>query len=369
MMTQFAFALRDVRRRPVVFVFFAIQLVVVLLFLPIVAQSAITSSRHIRIAESMADNRMVFFSQTLGTFVRRSVTPDGARWLSSALDENLRAYSVVSSIKLREHPDLAVVVGVGAFSELLQLKGHDSMPAGPVALIGNNVGSLRVGDYVSFGERNTKDILVHHRLPRGANYIARGTPQTLDNSLVILTSAESIMGFFYVGYHHFDEILVNTSLIRPSGADLLYFVSGVREMTGVALHPIELNDYSQQHHGGAFYGAVFFLVFFAITSAYVLVGIVVNIVLLLENHMSEYAIHLLSGARLWHLYARVFIYITLLVGPPLLLASILLRSMYQAPWAQLFGAIPLLGGLVSIIAVVPIIKLRKSDIFLHLRGD
>jgi len=368
-MTQLAFAIRDIRRRPVVFVFFAIQLVVVLLFLPIMAQSTIISSRNIRIAQSMADNRMVFFSQTLGTFVRRSVTPDGGRWLSSALDENLSAYSVVSSIKLRQHPDLAVVVGVGSFSELLQIKDHDSMPAGPIALIGYDVSTLRVGDRVSFGERNTEDILVHQRLPRGAHYIKRGTPQLLDNSLVVLTSAESVLGFFFVGYHHFDEILVNTSLVRPSGADLLYFVSGVREMTGVALHPIDLNDYSQQHHGGAFYGALFFLIFFAITSAYVLVGIVANIVLLLENHMSEYAIHLLSGASLWHLYARVFIYITLLVGPPLFLASILLRYMYQAPWAQLFSVIPLLGGLVAIIAVVPIIKLRQSDIFLHLRGD
>jgi len=369
MMTQLAFALRDIRRRPVVFVFFAIQLVVVLLFLPIMAQTAIISSRNIRIAENMADNRMVFFSQTLGTFVHRSLTPDGARWLSSTLDESLRAYSVVTSIKLREHPDLAVVVGVGAFAELLPLKDHASMPAGPVALIGNDVGSLQVGDHVSFGERNRVDILVHNRLPRGAHFIASGIPQVLDNSLLILTSAESMLGFFYLGYLHFDEILVNTSLVRPSGADLLYFVTGVREMTGVALYPIELNDYSQQHHGGAFYGALFFLIFFAIAMAYVLVGIVANIVLLLENHMSEYAIHLLSGASLGHLYARVFIYITLLVGPPFLLASIFPRPMYQAPWVQLLSTIALLGGLIAIIAVVPIIKLRNSDIFLHLRGD
>jgi len=48
--------------------------------------------------------------------------------LSSTMEENLRAYSVVSSINLRAHSSLALVVVVGAFSELLQTKGQYSMP-------------------------------------------------------------------------------------------------------------------------------------------------------------------------------------------------------------------------------------------------
>jgi len=44
------------------------------------------------------------------------------------MEENLRACSVVSSIILRAHSSLVLVVVVGAFSELLQTKGQHSMP-------------------------------------------------------------------------------------------------------------------------------------------------------------------------------------------------------------------------------------------------
>ncbi|MBT9158576.1 MAG: hypothetical protein DDT36_01593 [Firmicutes bacterium] len=367
MITQLVFAFRDIWRKPVIFGFFAIQLVVALFFGFVSLDQVRTSVQHTTVARGLADSRLVFFSPNIATLPQRRLTP--TELMVTTLDESQRAYSVVTSVKLQDYPSLNVVVGLGAFAETFRLAGDLSAIPKPIAFVGHDVDVVQVGGVVEFGERNTENIAVRSRLPRGASYILRGTPTNLDDSLVILVDAKSVLGYFFNSWQHFDEIMVNMCLVDPTGAELAQFVSRILNDAGVALNPIDLNAHSRQVHDGNFYGALFFLVFFGITMVYTLVGIVVNMLQLIDSHLSEYAIHLLSGARMWHLYARVFIYVFVLVSPPVMLVSWFFLLMHQMPMYGLVGVVPPLICLILLLAGFPILKLYKTDLFAHLRSD
>lgn len=369
MLTQLLFAGKDIWRKPVVFVFFVIQLVVSTFFGFLSLDQAATFARNIKSVGNVTNSHIVFFSPTLETLIQRRITQGGNDLLVNTLDGGLRAYSTVLSARLQDHPKLDLVVGLGEFADVFQLEGSISDLVKPVVLVGHNVVHLQVGDTVRFGELNTASLTVGRRLPQGASYILRATPTSLDDSVVILTDVESMLTHYYRGFQHFDEILVNLSLINPTGSEMSQFVASVLREVGVAVNPMDLNTYSRQRQGDAFYGALFFLAFFGITLAYVLVGIVANILMLLESHMSEYAIHLLSGAQMRHLYSRVVIYIALLVVPPLLLVSMLLLLMHQTPLVRIISVIPPAIVLVIVLAGIPVLRLRKADLSAYLRSD
>jgi len=82
---------------------------------------------------------------------------------------------------------------------------------------------------------------------------------------------------------------------------------------------------------GNFYGGLYFLVFFGITLVFIAVGIVTNTLQLLDSRMAEYAIHLLSGAKMSHLYSRVVIYLLLLVSLPVIIVSAYVSLIFRVP--------------------------------------
>ncbi|MDP3488127.1 MAG: hypothetical protein Q8S19_09380 [Bacillota bacterium] len=369
MMTQLGFALRDIWRKPIVFVFFAIQLSVPLLFSCLYLDFTLEAMRYIRNVKEVSNHNVVFFSPYLGTMNQWRISQGAKELLVATLDESRRGYSVVESVKLRNYPNLNIVIGLGAFGEVFQLDNYSKDHSKPLLLIGHEVDALQVGSTVKFGGRNVADLTVMSRLPQGASYLKTGALKSLDNSLLILAEAKSMMGYFFNDWEYGTQIVHNTCLMGPTGEELTNYVSFMLKETGVALNPKDLTAYAKQHYEGNFYGSLYFLIFFGITMVFVVVGIVTNMIQLLDSRMTEYAIHLLSGARMWHLFSRIVIYLILLVSPPVIIVSSFLFSMYRVPLSRLIGVVPPLICFVLLLAGFPLVKLHNTDIFSHLRSD
>jgi len=369
MMTQLWFALRDIWRKPIVFVFFAIQLSIPLLFSWVSLDYALDAMRYIRHVNQVASKNVVFFSPHLGAMNQWHISQGAKELLVATLDESRRGYSVVESVRLRNYPNLNIVIGLGAFGEVFQLDSGSKDHSKPLLLIGHKVDALQVGSTVEFGERNVAELTVMGRLPQGASYIKTGALESLDNSMLILAEAQSIMGYFFNDWEYGTEIVHNTCLLNPTGEELINYVSLMSKETGMALNPRDLSGYAKQHFGGNFYGSLYFLIFFGIAMLFVIVGIVTNMLQLLDSRMTEYAIHLLSGASMWHLFSRIVIYLFLLVGPPVMLVAWFIFSMYSVPLSRLIGVVPPLICFVLLLASIPLIKLQQTDIFARLRSD
>ncbi|KAF0197940.1 MAG: hypothetical protein FD169_3 [Bacillota bacterium] len=369
MMTQLAFALKDIWRKPIVFVFFAIQLTVPIFFCCLSLIQVVDSVQYIRHVNQVSDYKVVFFSPQIGTMRQWRISQGAKELLVATLDEARRGYSVVETVKLRDYPNLNIVIGLGAFVEVFQLRNDSKESSKPLVLIGHDVDALQVGSTVEFGRRNTTDLTVSSRLPQGASYVMPGGLKSLDKSLIILTEAESMMDYFFNDWEYGVQIVTNTCLISPTGTEMSEFVTRMRNETGMALNPIDLGAYAEQHYQGNFYGVLYLLVFFGITMVYVVVGIVTNTIQLLDSRMTEYAIHLLSGARMWHLCSRIVIYLLLLVSLPILAVSWLLFLMFRIPLPRLIGVVPPLVLFVILLASFPLVRLYNTDIVSHLRSD
>ncbi|MBS4054379.1 MAG: hypothetical protein KGZ64_06370 [Thermaerobacter sp.] len=369
MLTQLAFALRDIRRNPIVYFFFVVQLLVPIFFVSVTLTFMADSIRYIRRVHQVSDHEVVFFSPSIGAVQQWRFSRDAAALLVEVLDEDRRGYSYIENIALREHPNLNFVVGMGQFGEFFQLGSATREATQPLVLIGHNVNALEIGSPVRFG-RSTTPLRVSDRLPPSSSFIARGALKSLDSSVLILAEAEEMMGYFFYDFEYWVEIAKNTCLIDPTGSELRTFVTRMLDESGMALNPLDLGTYAAHHHAGNFYGILYFLVFFGITLAFVVVGIVTNTLQLVDSRMAEYAIHLLSGAKMSHLYSRVVIYLLLLVSLPVIIVSAYVFPLFRVPlYTGLIGVAPLIVCGVALLSSIPLLKLRSTDIVLHLRSD
>ena len=360
MLTQFAFAMRDIRRNPIVYFFFVVQLLVPIFFVSIALTFMVDSIRYLRRVHQVADHEVVFFSPSIGAMPQWRFSRGAATLLVEVLDKYRRGYSYIENIGLREHPNLNFVVGMGNFGEFFQLGSTAREATQPLVLIGHNVNTLQIGNPVQFG-RSTTLLRVSDRLPPNSSFIAGGALKSLDSSVLILTKAKAMMGYFFYDFEHWAEIAKNTCLLNPTGSELRTFVTRMLDESGMALNPLDLGTYAAHHHAGNFYGGLYFLVFFGITLVFIAVGIVANTLQLLDSRMAEYAIHLLSGAKMSHLYSSVVIYLLLLVSLPVIIVSAYVSLIFRVPpYTGLIRVAPLVVCVVALLSSIPLLKLRST---------
>ncbi|MTI94105.1 MAG: hypothetical protein FH749_01250 [Firmicutes bacterium] len=367
MKTQFRFALRDIWKRPVIFIFFALQLIVSIALFSYYYNTIQYGSEYVFAAGKLSDHNLTYFSPDFDSGAQRSATPQAQEMLIEILDLQRSGYSMIQSIGLDSYPDMDIVVGLGAFADVYDINFESSSNQGPIVLAGSRLEGLTVGDTIEFGLRERETLTVSSRLPSGSNYITFGQVKSLDDSLLILADTGSIVDFYFRGYDLWQEIIVNITLINPGGAELAEFIIAMREESNFILHPVKQQSYGEQHFLGIFYGSLLYLIFFGIALIFTGFGITANILQLMSSNMREYAIHLLSGAGMRELYARIIIYIFLLVTPPVIISPHILPM--PAPPPPLPALVLVSLAFTLLLALVPVIKLSKTDLISYLRSD
>lgn len=364
MRNQCSFALKDIWRRPVLFSFFALQLIVALLFVSFLFEQLAFLSLYISNVDKVAAHNLTFFRPHSQT--HSAISQEAQDSLKEIFDVNQSGYSLIESISLSGLSDIDIVVAVGAFAEVYSIDHIVSdSDQEIVVLIGNQVKSLDLGDTIDFGQTRTTSLEVNARLPAGAAYVKTGSVNSLDDSILILADMETMGNYYYK--HYITDIVFNSVLVNPTRDELVNFVTTMQG--NFVLNPVNLITYAQQRHKQLYNDSLIFLLFFLVTLGFVILGIIANILQLINRNIREYAIHLLHGATLQHLYSRLVIYVCLLVSPPLLISSYLLSVLRPVAPLSLSVLLLLILSFTFLIACVPIVKLSKTDVPSYLRSD
>lgn len=367
MITPWRFAFRDIRKEPLLFAFFAFQMIVATFFLSIYMDRVISLARDIDQVSRFSQHDLTFFSPHLGTVSQRRITERAAELLREIFDLKRAGYSVIETITPEGYPDVKVVAGVGAWEEIFLQDISPPRNQDIAVFVGSRVKSIEVGDGVKFGKTRTVELNVSGRLPEGSVYFQGGSPLSLDHALLFLVDFQCLTETYYPAWYFWDEIIFNTVLVNPSGEELLEFITGIREETGLILNPFD-QDYYHNNYRRFLSGARLSIIFFSVTTVFIFFGLLSNILLLLESNMREYAIHLLHGAGMPQLYSRIAIYVFLLVSIPLLAARVL-NALLPSPLVPLPRLVPLIVFMALLLACIPMVQLKKSDLIFYLRSD
>jgi hypothetical protein len=359
MKTQIWFSVRDVLKKPGTFIAFTLQLLVSLIFISLIFVYFTHSGSNFREIKRHSDLNLIYFQEVSegGHQLRPEINENLRRYLNARED---KYYSLVT-LYSDEFTDFEVLVGLGAFTKALNKDIRLKADKDFNVFIGNKVKDYKVGDSISFGKLERKSLTITSRLPANTSYLFRGTSQSLDNSVLILSELDSM--YHYYGGFEETNIVLGTHLLAPDNAVLLDFVFIAAE-NDITLNAVTMNSYSNQIERNHAVSAMFF---YLIASTFTLVGIVVNVLQLIEINKYEYAIHLLYGARIQHLNVRTAFYVFWIVSLPLCIFwCFLVWIGFPLPSPLLILSITILTFL---LAWVPLLNLKHRDLFSYLRSD
>lgn len=359
MKTQIWFSVRDVLKKPGTFIAFTLQLLVSLIFISLIFVYFTHSGSNFREIKRHSDLNLIYFQEVSegGHQLRPEINENLRRYLNALED---KYYSLVT-LYSDEFTDFEVLVGLGAFTKALNKDIRFKADKDFNVFIGNKVKDYKVGDSISFGKLERKNLTITSRLPANTSYLFRGTSQSLDNSVLILSELDSM--YHYYGGFEETNIVLGTHLLAPDNAVLLDFVFIAAE-NDITLNAVTMNSYSNQIERNHAVSAMFF---YLIASTFTLVGIVVNVLQLIEINKYEYAIHLLYGARIQHLNVRTAFYVFWIVSLPLCIFwCFLVWIGFPLPSPLLILSITILTFL---LAWVPLLNLKHRDLFSYLRSD
>ncbi len=354
-MIQFINAVRDIWKKPIIFILFVGQLMISLLFFSVMVEQVIYVAPYRQHTSQISDYNITFFHRNIPTRFRFR---DAFTLLTFLAEKD--SYSTITTARLPEHPDTQLVIGLGAFADVF---GFD-VDTRTTVLVGSELTSLEPGDVLSLGP-DKGELNISGCLPSGASYVSGGSSNGLDNTILILT--DDFERFYDEQYA--PELLGNFCLINLNPQDIVEYITAVRETTGLILHPTDLNSYATQRSKTLLRDGLIFTTFFLATLAFVLLGIITSILQLIDSNLREYAIHLLNGAKMHHLYTRTIIYIVLQISFPIFWTAHMLTIVRPISPLPMPVLLLLLAVSAFFIALVPIRKLSKKEFIFYLRSD
>ena len=357
-MSQLRFTIRDIWKKPAIFVFFIIQLFLATVCLSIPLEQMIYSASSRQLTNYYNDLDITFFNPYMET---TSGIRDAFPVLKKILEEKT-GYSTINYMKLSD-PDSEIIIGLGAFADVFGIEGYGG---GTSVLIGNEVVSLDLGDSIELEvglENVARKYKVNGRLPADSVYIPDGAVYSLDNSVVVLT--DDLEPLFL---SHFHELIFNVALVNTNPQAIHDFVIDIKEATGIVLHPSDCLA-AVKRLNQLFRDGFIFTSFFVVTLTFVILGVIINILQLMDSNLREHSIHLLIGARMHHLYTRTIAYVLLQISLPIFLSAHVITILRPIAPLPLSILALLLAVFTFLIALVPIMKLSKQDFTLHLRSD
>jgi hypothetical protein len=374
MITQFSFALKDIRKNIWLIIAFIFQLSLAFLFISLLSNELIKEQQNQQQFKNIYKNQFISFKLYRNQSKNLKVGEELDNLLTKTLDGNKNAYSTItttlSESTLANGSNLEVVVGLGGFSKLFdiqpKIKGNNTSEA--IVLMGSKVKNHKIGDDIEIGTFALNPLKVSESLPRGASYVDSNGTHYLDDSIVILTTWKSWKDYNELDY--IEQIIGNIKLVdinEESAAEFAQGISMANQKYDIV--PININDIKENKKDTA-KGQSVFLLFFISMIIMICVGVTSSLMQLVDNNLKEYAIHRLYGAELKDIYIRIIIYSTIIIAIPFLPVCFILRS--YPP--EMLSFIPIIFISIFVLMIItvtvyPILRLKHQDITAFLRRD
>ncbi|SES70163.1 hypothetical protein [Anaerobranca gottschalkii] len=359
------YALKDIKKNILSIIIFMGQLVIFTFFLLIVINELFNVYSYGKNMEKLYDYNLVYFNtyyHPLGTKVTEKVDTT----LKEVLDDKKRAYSIIENFPVQDIQNIKTVVALGNFQEIydinLEKDDFDNQSKIP-ALLGRNVKNVKVGDEFSLNLLDKKVVIVGE-LPKNSSYFKRQMEESLNNSILILSSYE---GLGLLRYHNVEQIITNITFVDPDIKEINDFINNMEE-SNLSFTPNYFNDTVSKLYRQNKTNILFFFTFFLFTFAFSILGILSNLITLVDKNLQEFAVHLLYGGTLADLYWRTYIYVASMIFLPLLASLYLLEQ----TGLKFFSNLTMLiwgGILIGLISLYPLWKLKNKDLVFYLRRD
>lgn len=191
------------------------------------------------------------------------------------------------------------------------------------------------------------------------------TYTSLDNKIVIYKEYKD------VGILDFsmDEIINSMLIFDTNEQELNNFVEYINENTNYSISYYDYVSRSKSKIYELRQGSIYYLLLFFSILFIFIISFCTNNYIMAEMRKSEYTIHLIYGATRKHIYTRIILYNSFIIGISMIL-YFLMNEMFKVTFANNFIFILQMGVLSWVLLnSVPIIKIKKQNLFDNLRGD
>jgi len=370
-MIQFRFAMNDIKRNVKIVLIVIGFLLITGYFFMLMTTTLLLNLDFVNEVQRIRDENITFFRIYYPSEGSGGITSETQRWLAQALDNN-RAYSFVQSPELSRRLGADVIFAFGIFDEVfdIELEGTKTSSSPFKILFGNKVNGLGEGDLIELDSHINTSIKaeVIGRLPRGASYLTPHSSRVnkLNNSIVVLAEYETWSSVYWPD----SQILANMCFVNTPTGYITSFVEGIVDSSSLRIIPASFYDYVLEKNIHQIEDTVLFLLFFLSIIFLIGVGIVANLLLLIDRNLREYAIHRLYGATLTDLYLRTVIYVSTLILPPFAIVYSRLNSLFPFMTSHVdIGFVCVVISIIGIVVIIPFKKLRNQNVALCLRRD
>lgn len=374
MITQFLYALKDIKKNIWLIIVFMIQLTVTFLFICLLMNYLLEDKKSEEKFENIYKDNFVSFRMYRNSYVPLTLSSEFNNILSKTLDGNIHGYSTISTALSSgegiNKNSTKILIGLGGFGEIFKLIPRDETTISfkPLVLIGSKVNEYKVGDSLNIGTFSSNSFKITGELPNGSSYVDSSGIHYLNDSIVILATWDVWSGYNKLDY--IEQIIENIKLIDVNEKDVEEFSQRISKENGkYEILPRDINVINENKKDTR-EGQRIFLIFFIGITVMISVGIISSLLQLIDNNIKEYSIHRLYGAEIKDIYIRIVIYSIIIILLPLIFTAIILRNF---PF-EMVSFIPkifisIFTAMSIVVTVYPMLKVKDNDMTIFLRSD
>lgn len=237
-----------------------------------------------------------------------------------------KASSFIETFRIKEHNGISVIVGVGMFGHIYGYDYNDKIKV----LIGSKVSELNVGDSFEIGDLNKINLTISGRLFEGASFFRKSILSNLDNSILILMPYSDFINIFGNADHSISSsrkmiLISNLNLINSNQYEVDAVSKEINSSSEIRVVPINYNNYIMEQLNKLKDNISFFVIVIIGFFAFMSIGIINNLLTLVDNNLTEYSIGLLYGGTINEVYMRIFFYVLFIVAPSFFIAFSLIN--------------------------------------------
>ncbi|MEA4898234.1 hypothetical protein ACH6CV_02920 [Bacillota bacterium Meth-B3] len=357
MIHQLYFALNDVRRRMKLSALFMLSLYVATVFSVFCLEYLPQAIRSYRAAWELQRANITVFSPYYAAYGIR-YSSAGYGWLTDLLDNDKGVYSIIDQLAYDAADPVPIVIALGSFGQAFGIDAPTCDGQRMPAYVGHNVTGIHVGDTIGI-EKLDMDIL--ERLPRGASYFRGLGLETLDDKVLVFSKYAEIGKLPYPDL--MEQAMANLGVVDATPQLIESIVAAADDTGMMNLIPRKLSESARLMLGEQISAAILTCAYIVCALVFVLMGISVTLLTLVDQNLSAYAVQRLCGARLEHLYAQMLFHTALIVVPPIVLAGMYANGGKSMPIA-LF-----IMGIAILVSFLPMLSIKRHDMVFFLRRD
>lgn len=312
MKTCIKLALKDIWKNKYLIILLNFQLFFAILFFMFTSTQVTTGINQIKTLNAYK-NKDIFYYQIENQEGQYSTEIHQA--LVEKLDNN-EAYASIDFYTIDEDENQKLIVVLGAFDHTFGLDSiYEKSQNETVCFIGSAVTTLSVGDTVHYGMLEKQSAEIVGRVPSYMQYMIGTRIDRLDDAIIISTDLETYKKAFFP-----NGLIQATSFINPSPAFIKAYAHDLNEANHIYT-PISINEYATGIYDYLIKDGLSGTVLFLFVLIFVMISVLLSVKLWVFHRMKEYAIHFLYGATIQDLFLRVFIMVSSVILPTIIIFS------------------------------------------------